>query len=342
MTTAILSQTLDRITPADPMTHRKLTLIPLLGGQSRTADYLLIKEAINHDQLTISEVDTSGSVGNLLAINRSDHPILLIDGHEVMGIKQNRIFNASILLPPQSKTMVPVSCVEQGRWHDDGNTSMDFRHIAPATLRTRKCSDVSASLVESNSMAGDQSAVWEQVEQRACDMEIDSPTGAMSDIYATSTSRLGEYLEHLPCPVDCCGVIAIIDQDVVSMELFDASSTMSATWDQYVLSYAMDATVDQKAAKPAKTDRLAILGDLRDIPTRSFKSPGLGEDLRFDTAAWFGQGLYASEQMVHMSVFPTDPHQPFEMRHDQIRAADIMRRHRQQRHPGTEEPGVDY
>jgi hypothetical protein len=60
--------------------------------------------------VTIAEVSEAGSV----------RPILLVDWEELVGAKQNRVLNLSILLPPRRLTDIPVSCVEQGRWHYRG------------------------------------------------------------------------------------------------------------------------------------------------------------------------------------------------------------------------------
>ena len=48
--------------------------------------------------------------------NPSAEKILLVDGDELVGAKQNRILNLTILVGAGQKVVIPVSCVEQGRW----------------------------------------------------------------------------------------------------------------------------------------------------------------------------------------------------------------------------------
>lgn len=42
--------------------------------------------------------------------------MLLLDGEQVIGGKENRIFNANFVVLLEQTVQVPVSCVEQGRW----------------------------------------------------------------------------------------------------------------------------------------------------------------------------------------------------------------------------------
>ena len=128
----------------DPIGHLNLTLVHLRGGGHGRLDYLLGQEALASSQLTITEIGEHGSVPELLAVNTSQQMVLLLDGEELVGAKQNRILNTSVLLPTNSKTKIPVSCVEQGRWR---HVSHEFApgSYSPAKLRARKSRDVSRS-----------------------------------------------------------------------------------------------------------------------------------------------------------------------------------------------------
>ena len=71
----------------------------------------------------------------LMVENKGDMRVLFIEGEELVGAKQNRILNTSILVPAKSKTKIPVSCVERGRWRYH---SPMFRHRA-ARIRRPAC-----------------------------------------------------------------------------------------------------------------------------------------------------------------------------------------------------------
>ena len=69
----------------------------------------------------------------LVVENPLDERVLLYDGEELVGAKQNRILNVSVLVEAKSALTIPVSCVEQGRW-----SHVSRRRSMPAgTSRTR-------------------------------------------------------------------------------------------------------------------------------------------------------------------------------------------------------------
>jgi hypothetical protein len=96
--------------------HNNLAVIPLFAPGMEGPEYLTLKQALDARLLTIAEVSQGGSVPELKVINQGDLPVLLLDGEELVGAKQNRILNTTILLKEKSETLIPVSCTESGRW----------------------------------------------------------------------------------------------------------------------------------------------------------------------------------------------------------------------------------
>ena len=109
----MLVQTRESIQIGEAITYENLCIFPLLSEDTQP-DYLSMKTALEKQQMEILEISEAGAVPNLKVINRSDLPVLIIDGEEVAGAKQNRIVNTSILVPAQATMLIPVSCTEQG------------------------------------------------------------------------------------------------------------------------------------------------------------------------------------------------------------------------------------
>ena len=98
-----------------PTTFKNMTVFPLIGGQGTAADYLTLDEALAQKLAAITEVSEGGSVPELKFVNSSDKKVFLLDGEELVGAKQNRVLNLSIMVPVGKTLVVPVSCVEAGR-----------------------------------------------------------------------------------------------------------------------------------------------------------------------------------------------------------------------------------
>lgn len=95
---------------------RNLTVLPLIDATAPPTGWLRLDQAIGRGVAEISEVSEHGSVPQLRLRNRAGQLLFLLDGEELVGAKQNRILNLSILAPAGSGLEIPVSCVEQGRW----------------------------------------------------------------------------------------------------------------------------------------------------------------------------------------------------------------------------------
>jgi Rieske Fe-S protein len=293
------------IRAANPVGHLNLTLVPLGGEGHGRLDYILAADAIAAGQLTVSEVSAGGSVPELLVGSSSEKMILLLDGEELVGAKQNRILNTTVLLPAKAQMKIPVSCVEQGRWH---STSVLFQpgSYSPAKLRARKSRDVTRNLCADGVARSDQGAVWAEVEQNMVAMGAASPTMAMHDAIEHRQDSIGSYLDALKYPANASGVVVAINGRFSALDLFDKPETLERIWLRLLTGYAIDAigqpTSGSKTFSAKATETL--LEHVGEIPCSPCPTVGVGKDWRFEAPDIVGQALVANDICAHLGVFP--------------------------------------
>ena len=83
-----------------PRTCQRLTMVPLVSDRVSDADYLVLDEALERGWVEITESSDAGQVPELKVVNRGDMAVLLLDGEQLVGAKQNRVLNLTILVPP--------------------------------------------------------------------------------------------------------------------------------------------------------------------------------------------------------------------------------------------------
>src|SRR5262245_9956782 len=73
-----------------PRAFDRLTLYPLFHSQSPQFRYRTLDEAVRHGSPQISELSLEGQVPSILLRNFAEEPVLILDGEELIGAKQNR------------------------------------------------------------------------------------------------------------------------------------------------------------------------------------------------------------------------------------------------------------
>ncbi|MBK8638706.1 MAG: hypothetical protein IPN92_10625 [Chromatiaceae bacterium] len=111
-----LQDALGRVCFAETQSFQNLTVMPLVADQAGRPDYLSLDEALSRGTVRVTETSPAGEVPTLLLDNPGDWAVLLIDGEELVGARQNRMVNLTILAPAKTSLRLPVSCVEAGRW----------------------------------------------------------------------------------------------------------------------------------------------------------------------------------------------------------------------------------
>ena len=127
----------------DPVEHRGVVIAPLFPLRDPRARYITLDAALARG-LTITETSEAGDVPELTVANPLAENVLLYDGAELVGAKQNRILNVTVLVAAGSTLRIPVSCTEQGRWRSVSKSFSPAPHIVNAELRRRKAAALAA------------------------------------------------------------------------------------------------------------------------------------------------------------------------------------------------------
>lgn len=297
------------VVQADKVQGMKLRVVPILGPSHDQPPYELLRPEIL-GQVSISEISESGSVPTLLVKNDMDVRVFLMDGQELIGAKQNRILNTDVLVPAGASIRIPVSCVEQGRWH---SVSPSFSPGKAASHRTRsgKLGRVHESLKMNLVHDANQHEVWNEVEMslRACDAG-DSHTRALADAYSKRQREMDQFRSTLKLPDRAVGVAVFHGEQFQGLDLFDRHTTMQMFWDSLVDSYAvdfLDAPVDvtEPAAAVEDSRIRELLNAAASGNWECFDSPGEGKDWRLETADLNGSALLWEDKVVlHLQLFP--------------------------------------
>jgi hypothetical protein len=302
---AIVKSQMEGIKFGEIQVHNHVVVIPMISANGSGPDYLTMKEAMEGQFLTVTEVTEGGEVPELKVINRGEKPVLLLDGEELSGAKQNRVLNTTILLKEKSETLIPVSCTEHGRWAYRSARFEDSGHIMSAKLRSIKNASVHENLKAMRAFLSDQGAVWDEIAIQAHVNKVSSITGSMKDILEAKQEDLDAFLEHLPIVADQDGLIVLVNGEIIGLDRVSRSAAFRILHPKLIRSYVMDALTEKPVKEketPAKKAN-AFLKKILQCTEQTFDSVGYGCDYRYEGKKIVGSALVHENTVIHMAFF---------------------------------------
>jgi hypothetical protein len=198
-----------------------------------------------------------------------------------------------------------VSCVEAGRW---GYASPKFASggtMSHSKLRKLMSAHTHESYGRDGWPSSRQGEVWDEVDRKLEMMKTMSPSAALQQTYEDHRARLQELLGSLSVSPNCCGVAFTQGERVLGVDLFDQPTTLAKLWPKVLRAYAIDALESSEPA--AATLPVECMRDwLRsaaDASLESYKSPGLGYDVRINGRVVIGGSLIVEDRPVHLELF---------------------------------------
>lgn len=283
-----IRETLGALRIGAPVAAGPLCVVPLRSTMEVAARYVLLEQALSRGTLTITEVSEGGSVPYLQAVNKGPWPVLIFDGQELVGAKQNRIANATILVGV-GKTVLPVSCVEQGRWSHRTQAFAAGSYASQPSLRLLKERQVRESRRAAAAPAGashpaarvpdgashyraagsetagapqqqragwyrsDQHEVWSEVQRISDTLHTRSETMAMADTYEAGRDDLDPIVRTLEplvtsASADTVGTVVFLGGTFVCLDLLQPAKRFAALYPKLIRGYALESLVYERSA----------------------------------------------------------------------------------------------
>jgi hypothetical protein len=286
----------------DPVVHRGIVVAPLFPRRQPRADYITLEEAIPLG-FRVTEVDAAGSVPELLVRNPLESNVLLYDSEELVGAKQNRILNLTVLLAGMSETRIPVSCVEEGRWTARSAAFAAADHTAYPELRRRKAELLSADPL-ARGLA--QHGVWAEVSAKADRLQAHAPTRAQTDIFVSRDDDLQALRRAFPLVPGQSGAIFALGPNTLTLDYVSQPRAFRLLYPKLLDGYLLDGIerLDSEAANRRALE--SFVERVEAAPRSRRRSVGLGNDVRLRAQRIVGSALEIDDELVQLSAFSTD------------------------------------
>jgi O-acetyl-ADP-ribose deacetylase (regulator of RNase III) len=286
-------------------TYKNMGIIPLFPSGNGGPAYATLQEAIEQELVVVTEIGQAGRVPELKVTNISDQLILLLDGEELIGAKQNRVLNTSILLEPHSEMVIPVSCTEQGRWAYTSAAFSHSRHMMSHGVRSGKSHTVTESLRSGRGHSSDQRYVWAEIDRLHRQVGTSSPTHALRDAYVDRAPDLDAYLQAFECVPHQRGCLVLINGRVAGMDVISREEAYVVAHPQLVKSYALDALLQarEQMTEPNAADAETFLQEAMQSQASRFDAVGKGDDYRFQGTTVGGSALVYGGHVIHLALF---------------------------------------
>jgi hypothetical protein len=286
----------------DPVTYENISVFPVVSSYSRdTSPFLTLEEGLSTGEVAVREQGsesmvrgrdgrpvylpqptTGASVNQLVLINRSKRPLLLLAGELVSGGKQDRVIGKDRIVPAGAPPLpLDVFCVEHGRWTGSSQFAAANTIVHPS-VRERAAVDqkqtevwdavrsgttakaapaapppqISGYSIQGAIAGNGRTEAYEKIyESRAVGVSIDDFADEVQRRFASATSGLkGERV---------VGVVVAYGGEVAWSDIFASGNLFDHYWRKLLRSYAVEAltrpTYRQAASRDNANDFLRRL-----------------------------------------------------------------------------------
>ncbi|HYA62011.1 MAG TPA: DUF6569 family protein [Candidatus Sulfotelmatobacter sp.] len=274
----------------EAITYENLTVFPVVSSAGYdTGAFLTLEEGLSRGEVIVREQgaerivrdrndrqpvvqDYGGaSVNQLVLVNRSKQPLLLLAGELVSGGKQDRVIAKDRIVAPGAEPLpLDVFCVEHGRWSAGSKFTSATTIVHPSVREqaavNQKQADVWASVTAGSTAPRSAEAPAPAVSTEALSVVVESeaPTQSYAKIY--ESRRVAPSVDAMVHEVQrrfrretaglkgerVVGVVIAYGGEVAWSDIFASGELFDQYWNKLLRSYAVEAvarpTLREKAS----------------------------------------------------------------------------------------------
>ena len=223
----------------------------------------------------IPEYRVGPSVNQLVLVNRSKRPLLLLAGELVSGGKQDRIIGKDRIVPAGAPPLpLDVFCVEHGRW-SSGTNFVASKTIVHPSVREKAAVDQEQTQVWSAVRSGSTAAVSAGTATAAPHLSSQvlsqtiasaAPTESYAKVYDSKSSgvSIDDFVDQLATRFTrqrahlkgerIIGVIVAYGGEVAWSDIFASADLFDKYWNKLLRSYAVEALARPSLREVASRD----------------------------------------------------------------------------------------
>ena len=298
----VLNELLDSITVGPPQVFEEVRVFPLFSSLNESSPLLELDEALAKGLVEVTEVSDGGSVPQLNVINTSPRDLIIYDGQQLIGAKQNRTVNITVVVEANSTLPIPVSCVEQRRWRYTSPSFASSAQFSYPSMRRSTHSEVTRSRESSGSSDANQSRVWQDISAKAARMDVFSDTMSMSDIYESQAPESEVLKQAFKVEKQQVGYMAFIKGGFAGCDLFGSTDVCRGQMEKLLRGYYLDSLDKGVAFEGVAVEE--IFREVRAAEHREFATVGKGRERRFDAAHVQGSWKEVDGSIPHVTILP--------------------------------------
>jgi hypothetical protein len=211
----------------------------------------------------------------------------------------------SVLVAAESQLVLPVSCVERGRWSFRSRAFSSGNGSPHLALRRLKSRAVHESLKRGRGHRSDQGAVWEEIDRKARLHDAPSPTHALQDSRSHLSERLAAFQKLADeLPEGTRGVAVGLGDRPVLIEVLAGPRSFAKASRKLLSGYAFEDLASEEQSDAADPSAVRDFIDAASkAPREEHLAVSLGQDVRFEADGISGYALVGEEGVLHATAF---------------------------------------